>query len=163
MPPWNWATGHLTFLRAYVSRYPPNVLMSLAIKDIYREHFTSSEMFYLDLWPLVPPTLYVCNAAASSEVNRKLNIKPGAYVTLFDPQSGGPSLLSTNGPEWKHWRGLLNPGFAPKYLKSRIGNIVVGVEIFSDLLRQRAESKKVFSLEDATMRLTLESIMKVSL
>src|SRR5262245_4421670 len=118
MPPWNWLSGHLPFIRAYLTRYPSNVLMSLAVKDIYLENFTSTEMFYLDLWPLVAPMLVVCNAAASYEVNRKLNEKPGAYNIMFDPQSGGPSLLSTNGTEWKHWRGLLNPGFAPGYLMS---------------------------------------------
>lgn len=137
--------------------------MSYAIKDMYREHFSSPEMFYLDLWPLVRPTLVICNAAASYEVNRKLNAKPGAYITMFDPQSGGPSLLSTNGAEWKEWRGFLNPGFAPGYLMSRIAEVVDGVERFCAVLEEEAKKGEMFNLEDKTMRLTLETIMRISL
>lgn len=109
------------------------------------------------------PILVVCNAAASYEVNRKLNAKPGAYITMFDPQSGGPSLLSTNGLVWKHWRGLLNPGFAPGYLMSRADEFVDVVEIFADIMERRAKNKELFRLEDSTMRLTLETIMRISL
>jgi cytochrome P450 len=163
MPPWNWLTGHLPFLRAHFSRYPPDVLMSLAIKDIYREHFTSTEMFYLDPWPFVAPTLIVCNPEASYYVNRTLNIKPDVYVNQFDAQSGGPSLLSTNGPQWKIWRSLLSPGFAPGYLMGKVGEIVEGAETFSKILDRHAREKSIFRLEMATMRFTLDTIMKISL
>jgi len=56
MPPWNWLTGHLPFLRAHFSLYPPEVLVSLAMKDIYRENFITTEVFYLDSWLFVAPT-----------------------------------------------------------------------------------------------------------
>jgi hypothetical protein len=163
MLPWHWFSSHLFFLRSHFSRYPPDVLTSLAIKDIYLERFTSTEMFYLDPWPFMAPTLVVCNPEASCYVNRNLNVKPDIYVAQLDSQSGGPSLLSTNERQWKFWRGLLHPGFAPGYLMGRIGDIVDGAEIFAEVLDLHAKDETVFCLQHAGTRFASETIMKISL
>jgi len=80
---------------------------------------------------------------------------------MFDPMNGGPSILTMNGKEWKHWRTLFNPGFAPGYLLEQVPAIVGSIEIYCDQLKHRAGT--VFRLEDVTTRMTMEVIMKAVL
>ncbi|KAF2731276.1 hypothetical protein EJ04DRAFT_13720 [Polyplosphaeria fusca] len=163
MPPWNPVFGHLLFLRSKLAQYPPGVVLAVVIKDIYKEHFAHTEMFYLDLWPLVEcPSLTVCNAAASTEVDKRLTTKPPLYKAQFDLESGGSQLLSSNGQAWKYCRGLLNPGFAQGYLVTRVKDVVDSVEIFCENLRKRAGEANMFPLEDVVSPLVLDAMMKQS-
>ncbi|KAF2705933.1 cytochrome P450 [Pleomassaria siparia CBS 279.74] len=135
---WNWLTGHLSFFISTVAPYPSKVLHSVIMKDVARRYFPDTEMVYLDLWPLLSPVLWVGDAAAALEVNRRLNVKPDVYHGLFGPMTGGPSLLHTNGKEWNG-------------------------EVFCDMLERKAKEKSVLPLEVLSMRFSLESIMKLAL
>lgn len=163
MPPWNWLTGNLTFFRTELAKYPPNVLVSVVMKDIAQKYFADTEMFYLDLWPMLPPTLWCGVAAASSEIDRQLTTKPNVYQGLFRPMCGGPSLLDTNGHEWKYWRGLMKPGFAPGYVMSKTHHFIDSGDVFREILEKKAKEGDIFQLEVIAMRFTLESIIKVAL
>jgi cytochrome P450 len=164
MPPWSWLYGHLSFMRTTLKQYPPDILFSVVINDIYHKNFESSGLFYLDLWPFARPTLVVCNAASSLEVNRRLNTKPDEYKAIFSPQTNGPSLLNTNGKEWKVWRRSMNPGFAISNLMQAecVKNIIESIEVFCDILSNKARQGNVSPLEDSVSRCTLEVILRTA-
>lgn len=67
-----------------------------------------------------------------------------------------------NGQEWKYWRSLFNPGFAPQYLLDQVPGVVDSVLIFCDKLQERAGTG-MFCLEDIATRMTVDIIMKVVL
>lgn len=120
-------------------------------------------MFYLDTWPFSKPILCVCEPDAANQASTKINLPKGDFhKRVLDPITGGPSLLSMNGQEWKYWRTLFNPGFAPQYLLNQVPGIVESVQTFCDKLQERA-STGLFCLEDIATRKTVDIIMKVVL
>jgi hypothetical protein len=120
-------------------------------------------MFYLDLWPMLPSTLWCGVAAASTEVDRRLTTKPDVYQGFFQPMCGGPSLLDTNGYEWKYWRGLMRPGVAPGYVMSKAHHFIDSGDVFTEILERKAKEGNILQLEVIAMRFTLESIIKIAL
>jgi cytochrome P450 len=161
MPEWSWICGHLLVLRHYLDSYPPDTFVNIIAAHMARD-LGNPDMFYLDLWPFLAPNLMVNSPEAATQVSNKLNLpKPPMYRAMFDPMNGGPSILTMNGKEWKHWRTLFNPGFAPGYLLEQVPAIVGSIEIYCDQLKQRAGT--VFRLEDVTTRMTMEVIMKAVL
>lgn len=161
MPEWSWIGGHLPALRRYLDLYPPDTFVNIIATRMAHD-LGNPDMFYLDLWPFLAPNLAVCCPEAATHVSNKLNLpKPAMYKTMFDPMNGGPSILTMNGKEWKNWRTLFNPGFAPAYLLEQIPTIVDSVEIYCDQLKRRAGT--IFRLEDVATRLTMEIIMKAVL
>ena len=83
------------------------------------------------------------------------------FGAVVDPVTGGPNLLTMNGPQWKEWRGIFNPAFAQSYLQDQISAVVESAEIFCRKLRERQDT--VFCLEDIATRLTMDIIIKVAL
>ncbi|KAJ4304988.1 hypothetical protein N0V90_000516 [Kalmusia sp. IMI 367209] len=161
MPEWSWAFGHLPILQKYLSKYPSDTFINVLIIEMVRE-FPDAEMFYLDLWPFLKPNICICNPEAAFHVTNKLNLpKPEMYRTMFDPMMGGPNILTANGKEWKYWRALFNPGFAPAYLIDQVPAIVDSVEVFCEQLGKKMGD--VFCFEEVGTRLTMDIIMKVAL
>lgn len=161
MPEWSWLAGHLPLLRRYLELYPADTFINIIATRIAHD-LGNKDMYYLDLWPFLEPSLVVCSPEAATYVSNRLNLpKPPMYRTMFDPINGGPNILTMNGNEWKYWRTLFNPGFAPGYLQEQVPSIVDSVEIFCSQLRAREGT--VFRLEDVATRLTMEIIMKVVL
>lgn len=72
-------------------------------------------------------------------------------------------MLSLEGKEWRKWRGIFNPGFAQGHLMTLTGMIVDEAEVFCDILREHAEAKDVFRLEEVATRLTVDVIGHISL
>jgi sterigmatocystin biosynthesis cytochrome P450 monooxygenase len=164
MPPWSPIFGHLLFARWKLAWYPSDAIDFVVLKDIFKDHFQMEEMFYLDLWPVMArPLLVVCNAPASTEVDRKLTEKPAFYRAQFDAQSGGPQLLSSNGDLWKAWEKLMYPGFAQKFLLSRVVDVVDNVEIFCDKLKEKARDDQLVLLEELISPLVIDSLLKIGL
>lgn len=161
MPEWSWILGHLPILQKYYSRYPSDTFINILIIEMALE-FPDAEMFYVDLWPFLEPEICVCNPEAAMQVTNKFNLpKPAMYRTMLDPIMGGPNILTTNGKEWKYWRKIFNPGFAPSYLLEQVPSVIDSVEIFCEQLNKKIGD--VFYFEDLGTRLTMEIIMKAAL
>jgi cytochrome P450 len=161
MPEWSWIGGHLLVLRHYLDSYPPDTFVNIIATHMARD-LGNPDMFYLDLWPFLAPNLMVNSPEVATQVSNKLNLpKPPMYGAMFDPMNGGPSILTMNGKEWKHWRTLFNPGFASSYLLEQVPAIVGSIEIYCDQLKRRTGT--VFRLEDVTTRMTMEVIIKTVL
>ncbi|KAF2014334.1 putative cytochrome P450 [Aaosphaeria arxii CBS 175.79] len=161
MPPWNWFTGHLLILQRYMSKFPKDTFINVIISDVARE-LGNVDMFYLDLWPFLKPTLFICSPDPAFQAANKFNLpKPSMYRVMFEPINGGPNLLTMNGEQWKFWRSLFNPGFAPAYLMQQVPAIIDCVQTFTDRLRDL--DGKVLPLQNFTTPLTMDVIMRVAL
>jgi cytochrome P450 len=125
--------------------------------------FADDGMFLVDLWPVADPMLVVFTTEAAVKVCQKLNLpKVKKNETMVRPITGGLSLLSMNGEEWKTWRGLFNPGFSQSLIMDQVPQIVDSASRFCERLKNCA-GKGVIRLDELTTELTFEVILKVSL
>ncbi|CAI6320752.1 unnamed protein product [Periconia digitata] len=149
-------------MKQHLDSMPPDASALLVVKKLCEEH-SETEAFVLDLWPADRATLVVFGAESSMEVSNKFNLpKPKKQVHMFRPLTGGESVLTMNGDEWKKWRALFNPGFSASHMARLIPTVIQSAETFCDILRQKA-GKGVFRLDSLTTRLTMEIITKVTL
>ena len=160
---WSWFAGHTLVLLRYSSRFPPLANVFLVMKAMLQD-FPQSEMFLLDLWPAWPPVIINCNPDVGMLVSsQKSNLPKSPNVEeAIRPITGGPSVLTMNGSEWKTWRTRFNPGFSAASLMGHVPYIVDRVQVFCEKL-EASVGGDIFSLDDFATRLTFEIIMKVSL
>lgn len=164
MPKWSWFTGHLLVLQKFHDRMPPDANVQLALQDLCIEDWGHTEVFLMDFWPIYPPFYMVFDPQTATEVSNKWNLPKYPYHTEFmRPVTGGQSLVSMNGVEWKSWRSIFNPGFNPGHMLNLVPAVVDSVQFFCDKLRETAEAGKVHQLDILTSRLTTDVILKVSL
>ncbi|MCJ1261444.1 hypothetical protein MMC22_001308 [Lobaria immixta] len=79
------------------------------------------------------------------------------------PLTGGLDLLSMNGPTWKKWRSIYNPGFSTNHLIALVPDIVRETLAFCDILQEHAERKVIFRMKPCTDNLAIDVIGKVVL
>ncbi|KAL1606205.1 hypothetical protein SLS60_003606 [Paraconiothyrium brasiliense] len=162
MPPWSWAVGHIGLLYAYTRSLPAFANVNLVFPEIAAS-FADTEMFLIDLWPVAETMLIVFNPEAAMQVAQKMNLPKATFNHVITaPITGGPSMLSMNGSQWKTWRSLFNPGFSSAMMVEQTPQIVDSVSVFCKKLVKMTE-KGVFSLDNLTTRLTFDIIMKVTL
>lgn len=159
---WSWLTGHLLVLQKYVDEIPPDAAVAYAMRELSK-HFTDTELFLMDFWPVYPPLYVVFGPGPISQICNKYNLPKDAIVTQFmQPVTGGPNMLTLNGDEWKKWRSLFNPGFSSGAMLNNIPHIVDSVLLFREKLIRRIGGE-MFSLDEMTKRLAMEVILKVTL
>jgi cytochrome P450 len=159
---WSWVTGHLLVLQKYVDRIPPDAAVAFAMRDLCQE-YADTEMFLMDFWPVYPALFTMFGPEAINKICNKYNLpKTPVSATSMKPVAGGPSLISMNGDEWKHWRSLFNPGFSTGAMLNNLPHIVDSVLIFREKLVDRI-GKGMFSLDELTTKLTMEIILKITL
>jgi cytochrome P450 len=159
---WSWWFGHLRVLDQKLKCLPFDANVYMTMDDIVEDH-ADTEVFLMDYWPMYTPTLMVSGPelAIQASVTNDLP-KPKHDAEAYRPILGGPSLLTSNGPQWKTWRSLLNPGFNASHMMELVPQMVDSVNVFRERLRAQVD-KGVFQLEDLTARLTGEIITKATL
>ncbi|KAJ4392346.1 hypothetical protein N0V93_005972 [Gnomoniopsis smithogilvyi] len=163
MPDLHPIFGHLLFLKKVAATLPQNTVMHSVMWKITREHFPGG-LYYLHLWPFSGTILIVCNAYAASQVEHLSLGKPKSVIGPIDTISGGPSLLTQEGTEWKRWRKLFSKGFSAGHLLSLAPNIAEEMAVFRDLLRSKCQDNgrsKMFQMEEMTVRMTFDVIARV--
>ncbi|KAF2802036.1 cytochrome P450 [Mytilinidion resinicola] len=161
-PGWSWWTGHLLVLKRHLDSMPPDASVFLVLQKLAEEH-SDTETFIIDFWPAATASLIVCGSESSLEVSNKYNLpKPQSQVELFRPMIGGQSVLTMNDEDWKRWRALFNPGFSAAHMARLIPTVVESVEVFCEILREKAGGS-IVQLDSLTTRLTMEVIAKVTL
>ena len=68
-----------------------------------------------------------------------------------------------DGPEWKYWRNIFNPGFSASHLISLVPDIVRETTVFCELLQDHAREQDTFQMKDLTDNLAMDIIGKVVL
>lgn len=163
MPDFHPIFGHLLYLKKVADTLPQNTVMHSVMWKIAREKFPGG-LFYLYLWPFSATILIVCDAHAASQVEH-LNLgKPQSVAGPIDTISGGPSLLTQEGSEWKRWRRLFSKGFSAGHLISLAPSIAEEIAVFRDLLINKCQEtgrSDMFQMEEMTVRMTFDVIARV--
>lgn len=162
MPAWSWITGNLFYFIKHNKGLPPLASVNLAFLDMSAA-FKDEEMFLIDIWPLSEPMLVIFNPEAAIQVCQKLNLPKGRKnETMIRPITGGMTLLSMNGADWKIWRNLFSPGFSTSVMADQVPTLVDFVLAFCEKLKTHA-GKGIVCLDELTTQLTFEIILKISL
>jgi len=67
-------------------------------------------------------------------------------------------MVSSDGPHWKKWRAIFNPGFAGSHLMTLVPGIVDYVTIFAEKLTDLSTKHEPFRLEEIATRYVSGSI-----
>ena len=137
---------------------------TVVIPSRLKQKYDLPNMFYLDIWPVGDPFLFVLDPAIAQQVTVD-HVTPkhpalGKYLSML---LGPGDMVSSHGEHWKRWRSVFNPGFAGSHLMSLVPGIVDESLIFCEKMGEHAEDGKVFRLEEEATRLTVDIIGKVAL
>ena len=77
--------------------------------------------------------------------------------------TGEGSMVTTNGPFWKKWRTIMNPGFAASHLITLVPAILDECRVFCETLSGHAKKKEVFRMETTATHLTIDIIGRVTM
>ncbi|KAF1978689.1 cytochrome P450 [Bimuria novae-zelandiae CBS 107.79] len=128
-----------------VTKLPSDAVIDNMITAVSRD-FPETDMFYLDFWPLSVPTHVITNPEAAIQANQMHNLdKPPLLHDLMMDLAGGPHMFMTSEKD-------------ENYILSLVPRIVEEVSTYSEMLRSRADDGNMFSLDEATLRLTFDLI-----
>ncbi|OCK83786.1 cytochrome P450 [Lepidopterella palustris CBS 459.81] len=126
------------------------------------EDYDLPPVYYVDLYPLSSPLLVIHDPEIAQDIAANSGMKK--HPTLKDyikPLGGENNMITMEGAAWKKWRSIFNPGFSSSYLMTQVPAIVDCVLDFASILDEYAEKNKLFRLEEALTRLTIDIIGKV--
>ena len=164
MPPHSLLFGHLGLVANIFSTLPKHAAPSHLGDQIRRRYPELDKAIYLDLWPFAPRTLLVISPEMMRQYSqdRYLSKSPilGEYLA---PVTGKHNLVCMEGPMWKQWRAMFNPGFSSGQIMKLVPCIVDETVIFRDILRERSRKNEMFGLEEPTLNLTIDVIGRVTM
>ena len=162
MPPWNPILGHLHFLYKIVSTLPKDV-NPLYQPDMIRRRLPDlGPIYYLDTWPFGPQILVVTSTHGLYQISQEHSLpKYPALKEFIRPIAGGLDLVTMEGPVWKRWRGIFNPGFSANYLMTLTSSIVEETDRFCEILRGFSQDRRLFHMKDLTDNLTMDIIGRI--
>jgi cytochrome P450 len=159
MPPHSFLFGHLPIV-ASITGSLPALIHGVYIADQVRQKYPEMDTaFYLDVWPIGKPYLMVIkpDMIAQFTQSEQLPKDPG-LKTFLGPVAGKQNLVTMEGPQWKRWRSIFNPGFSAGHISSLVPAMVEKVDIFKAKLEEYARSGEMFLLEDHVLNLTIDII-----
>lgn len=115
-----------------------------------------TDYFYVDVWPIMDPLLYIFDPDIAQQVTVDHVLpKHWSLASFLIHLSGPGDMVSSDGPHWKKWRSIMNPGFAASHLMSLVPGIVDDSLVFCERMAEHAEKNEVFRLEEDATRLTV--------
>ena len=164
MPPHNPIVGHLFLLASVMSKLPKDANPHYLADQLRRRHPDLGPIFYLDAWPFMTLTLVVASPETMTQITTDHVLpKYPAIRDLFYPLANGQDLVSMDGQEWKHWRGIFNPGFSAGHLMNLVPEMVKETMVFLDLLNDHAQKQDVFRMKELTDNLAMDVNGKIVL
>lgn len=164
MPPHSKIFGHLLVIRSIRKAFPSDAHGAYLPAELSQRFPDSDSIFYLDLWPFTSPLMIISSPSTCIQAAQQHDLpKAKVLEDMLMPITGGRSLLTMNGEEWKHWRNMFNPGFSTAYLQDNISNIIEEVSIFCETLRHHARKADLLQMEKITICLTMDIGGKVIL
>jgi cytochrome P450 len=118
-----------------------------------RDKYNLGSHFYIDLWPMADPFLAVFDPELAAQFTTDYSApKYPGIKDFLTPLAGPGDMVSSDGPHWKKWRSIFNPGFAGSHLMSLVPGIVDHITIFTEKLSDLAMRREPFRLEEITTR-----------
>jgi cytochrome P450 len=162
-PPRSYLFGSLISMGKVIAKQPAQAAPQTFVLGL-KEEYRLGDFWYLDTWPAGPPMLMIMNTEMANEITNKNFAPKHPLVGEFMKNFGGPgNLVSTDGPEWKKWRSIFNPGFSSNNLMTLVPAIVNQCKVFCDLMEQKAKRNELFRMETAATKLTIDIICKLVL
>ncbi len=164
MPPHHPIFGHLLLAANLLFKLPPNAHPSYLAGLIRRAMPDVGHVFYLDMWPMNGPLLVVSSPSVARQFTEEHSLRKAPELRKWiKPLTNNQDLVSLEGPTWKKWRQVFNPGFSASHLTRLVPRMVGLVSVFCDILQERAQQGAVFQLEETTTNLTMDVIGQVVL
>ena len=159
MPPHSFLLGHLQFVASIVQDMPPNA-HGVYIADQIRQRYPEMDTaFYLDIWPVGKPYLMVIHPYLLYQLTQANQLpKDTGLQTFLKPLAGRQNLVTMEGPAWKRWRSIFNPGFSASHISSLVPGMVEKIEIFKEKVQEHANTGEMFFLEEMALNLTIDII-----
>jgi len=164
MPPYNPLLGHLLVAKDVMSALPKNAHAQYLPGEIRRKYPEVGPVFYLDMWPFSLPILVVASPSAAYQLTQEHSQpKAEGLRTYMRPLTNNNDLVSMEGQMWKKWRSVFNPGFSTGHLITLVPDFLNEISIFCEVLREHVQQDRMFSLEEVTVNMTMDTIGKVAL
>jgi cytochrome P450 len=162
-PPWHPLLGHLLIGAECAAYFPPDVHPH-SYPNYIRRKYKLGKFFYIDFWPFGGQFLMIADPDIANQftVGTSLPKSPLA-ASYLRRLVGQHNMLVLEGAEWKMQRAMYSPGFQSSHLMTLVPYVLDSTVLFADLLKEKAKTGKVFELEEAAMRLTVDIIGKVTL
>lgn len=159
MPPHSFFFGHLQFVASIVKEMPPQA-HGVYIADRIRQRYPDMDTaFYLDIWPVGKPYLMAIDPSLLYQLTQANQLpKDPGLQTFLKPLAGRQNLVTMEGPMWKHWRSVFNPGFSASHISSLVPGMVEKVEIFKRKVQEHSDGGGMFFLEEMALNLTIDII-----
>ncbi|KPI37536.1 monooxygenase AflN [Cyphellophora attinorum] len=158
--------GHLAELGKLMAQYPSDIHGQYMPTLLMKHHpeVCKYDACYLDLWPVVPPSIFVFNPDMMRQFCQEPSLpKHDLIQWQFGSWTQGNDLALQHGEAWKKWRSILNPGFSAKNITSLVPAMLEEVLDFRQCLEGLAATGETFILEDVATKLTVDVIGRVAL
>jgi cytochrome P450 len=128
------------------------------------EEFNLGPVFLFDTYPIGPPMLILNDPELAHDVSAvQVYPKDPLLKEALYPFAGPEHLAVMEGPLWKKWRAIFNPGFSMTHLMTLVPLIVDCTQLLVDHLNQDAAKNEPFRIEEALTHLTIDVIGRVVL
>ena len=143
---------------------PPDVNGQYIPIAIRRRYPHVGNVFYIDLWPFDTPILVTASPSTAKQITQQQSLPKFPTIKhFFRPIAGKYGLITMEGPLWKKWRAVFNPGFGAAYLTTLVPGIIEEALVFCEILKERAASGAMFQLKPLTDNFTMDVIGKIVL
>lgn len=116
-------------------------------------------LIYIDTWPIMLPMIWCAHPDMMAQFTQVHSLPKEDFLRReFRHMTENEDLLTSEGPYWKRWRAVFNPGFSTKNLLSLVPTFLEEIRVFMDKLRKQADSGEVASFLDPCMNLTYDVI-----
>ena len=164
MPPYNLLFGHLLFCNNILSKLPKDAHPNYLSDMIRRAVPGLGPVYYLDTWPFGPHMLVVSSPNALYQIAQEHPLSKYHMLKSFlQPITEGLDIVTMEGPLWKKWRGVFNPGFSANHLMTLTTAIVEETGAFCSRLQELCETQEVFTMKSLADFLALDVIGRVVL
>ncbi len=164
MPPHHPILGHIALSARILGGLPKNAHGHYLADQINRMYPDLGPSFYLDTWPFGPPVLVVISPDMMYQYTQDRYLQKHVGMRRFlEPLTGEHDLVSMEGPMWKRWRRIFNPGFSATHIATLCGSVMEEVKIFRDLLRKHAVEGDIFRLEDHALNVAIDVVGRAAM
>ena len=164
MPPHHPIFGHLLVVGEIMSKVPNDVHGHVLPRQIRMAFPDLGPLFYVDTWPFGPPMLVATSPESANQITIAHSLPKFADLRGYmAPMTGGTDLTTLEGPIWKTWRNIFQPGFSSSHLMTQVPEMIKEIQTFCEILRERAASGEIFPMDPVTINLNLDIIGRLAL